>query len=94
MIQTSEPDEWGYASFTDSYGRHVRRPVTARPAGGLTIIPDIQPFRTQEGAVIGSRKDLRAYEQANGVRQIGNDWPGSERPRFWDRVERRNKERA
>ena len=49
------------------------------------IISDIEPFQTQDGQPITSRKDLRAYEQANGVKQVGNDWTGSERPAFWDK---------
>jgi hypothetical protein len=53
------------------------------------VISDIEPFKTQEGTPITSRKDLRAYEQANGVKQVGNDWTGSERPPFWDKVSRR-----
>lgn len=48
------------------------------------IISDIQPFQTQDGVAITSRKDLRAYEQANGVKQVGNDWTGSEKPAFWE----------
>lgn len=49
------------------------------------VIPDIEPFTTQEGAAITSRAALREYERRNGVKQIGTDWPGSERPPFWDR---------
>jgi hypothetical protein len=49
------------------------------------VISDIEPFTTQEGAAITSRVDLREYERRNGVKQIGTDWPGSERPPFWDR---------
>lgn len=49
------------------------------------VISDIEPFQTQDGVAITSRKDLRAYEQANGVRQVGNDWTGSEKPAFWDK---------
>ncbi len=48
------------------------------------FIPDIQPFRTQEGVEISSRSKLRDYERRNGVRQVGNDWTGSEKPKFWD----------
>jgi hypothetical protein len=48
------------------------------------IISDIAPFQTQDKVAITSRKDLRAYEQANGVKQVGSDWTGSERPAFWD----------
>lgn len=49
------------------------------------VISDIEPFQTQDRVAITSRADLRAYERANGVKQIGNDWSGSERPPFWDR---------
>lgn len=48
------------------------------------IVSDIEPFQTQDGTAITSRAALRAYEQANGVRQVGNDWTGSQRPAFWD----------
>jgi hypothetical protein len=48
------------------------------------VISDIEPFQTQDKVVIGSRQALRAYEQANGVKQVGNDWTGTERPKFWD----------
>lgn len=67
----------------------------ARPKGSPkspNIISDIQPFQTQDGVAITSRKDLRAYEQANGVKQIGTDWTGSERPKFWE--QHRANERA
>jgi len=38
------------------------------------VMPDLKPFVTQDGKEISSRSALRAYEQANGVRQIGNDY--------------------
>lgn len=47
------------------------------------VVGDIQPFRTIDGVEIGSRSSLRAYEQANGVRQCGNDWTGSSKPSWW-----------
>lgn len=37
------------------------------------VMSDIQPFQTSDGVNIGSRSDLRAYEQKHGVKQIGND---------------------
>lgn len=64
----------------------------ARPKGSsksLHVISDIEPFQTQDGVGIGSREALREYERVNGVRQVGNDWTGSERPAFWDKVRRR-----
>ena len=45
------------------------------PAGhAFHVMRDIAPFVTQEGVAIGSRSQLRAYEQNNGVRQVGNDF--------------------
>ena len=48
------------------------------------FIPDIAPFRTQDGTEISSRSKLRDYERKHGVKQVGNDWTGSEKPAFWD----------
>ena len=31
-----------------------------------------------------SRSELREHEKKHNVRQIGNDWAGSERPSNWD----------
>lgn len=44
------------------------------PSAGAFLMPDIKPFRTQDGVEITSRSALRAYEQANGVKQVGNDY--------------------
>lgn len=46
---------------------------TAPPIGGVLVMSDIKPFVTQDGKEITSRSSLRAYEQANGVKQVGND---------------------
>ena len=56
------------------------------------VISDIEPFQTQDGRAITSRMDLRNYERANGVKQVGTDFPGPERPAFWD--QHRANERA
>lgn len=49
---------------------------TAAPLsrGFFNVLPDIKPFMTQDGKQISSRSCLRAYEQANGVKQVGNDF--------------------
>lgn len=62
--------------------KHLARPLHSSKSPH--VISDIEPFKTQDGVAITSRMDLRAYEQANGVKQVGNDWTGSERPPFWD----------
>lgn len=58
------------------------------------FVRDIEPFVTQDGVEITSRSKLRAYEQANQVRQIGNDWVGPEKPAFWDAMVERAKARG
>jgi hypothetical protein len=63
-----------------------KRLAGARSVGrSPLVISDIAPFTTQDGTAITSRKALRDYERAHGVRQVGTDWTGSERPSFWDR---------
>jgi hypothetical protein len=46
----------------------------APPKTGAFIMSDIKPFVTQDGKEISSRSGLRSYEQANGVKQVGNDY--------------------
>jgi hypothetical protein len=46
----------------------------AKFAEAPSVMGDITPFRTIDGVEISSRSHLRAYEQANGVRQVGNDF--------------------
>jgi hypothetical protein len=46
----------------------------APPKTGAFIMSDIKPFVTQDGTEITSRSRLRAYEQANGIKQVGNDF--------------------
>lgn len=62
---------------------------TARRAGkSWQVLSDIEPFLAPGGEWIGSRSELHAYEKKYGVRQLGNDWPGSEKPAIWDQVKR------
>ncbi len=69
--------------------------LVEKPARGantvFTAMSDIKPFMTTDGTEISSRSGLRDYERANGVRQIGNDWTGPERPAFWDRLKGKSK---
>lgn len=58
-------------------GKLIEKHLAPPPSGALHIthgvMPDIRPFVTQDGKEITSRASLRAYEQANGIKQIGND---------------------
>ena len=52
-------------------------PHTYKPKGADTfknIIPDIQPFETIDGDVIGGKRQLRDHERDTGTRQVGNDF--------------------
>ena len=43
--------------------------------GYYNVLPDITPFMTPgDNQMISSRSQLRAYEQKNGVKQVGNDF--------------------
>ena len=49
------------------------------------IMKDIEPFQSPvDGSYVTSRSELREHEKRHNVRQIGNDWAGSERPSNWD----------
>lgn len=85
------PDHPG-ANENGMVGRHLAEPKFAK--ADVLVISDIEPFTTQEGTAITSRADLRAYEQKNGVRQVGNDWTGPTRPPFWDQHLAREKARG
>jgi hypothetical protein len=51
------------------------------------IIKDIEPFQSPlDGSFVKSRRELREHEKRHNVRQIGNDWAGSERPSNWDQI--------
>lgn len=56
-------------------GKLVPKSEAAPLSRGLfNVLPDIKPFMTQDGKEISSRSALRNYEQANGVKQVGNDF--------------------
>lgn len=65
-------------------GKFVPKSEAKPRETGAFFVPDIAPFRTQEGVEISSRSALRAYEQKHGVRQVGNDWTGPSRPVWWN----------
>lgn len=63
------------------------------PPTKFMVLRDIKPFTTQEGVHITSRSKLRAYEQATGTKQSGNDWTGPEKPAFHDQLVRKSRKR-
>jgi|TARA_R110001583_G_scaffold154138_4_gene305818 hypothetical protein len=53
----------------------------------LVIVKDIEPFESPiDKSIISSRSGLREHERKHNVRQIGNDWAGSERPSNWENL--------
>ena len=60
---------------------------SSRSAQAFAVMKDIEPFISPvDGKVVGSRSALREHERRHNVRQIGNDWAGSERPHNWDQI--------
>lgn len=58
---------------------------TAPPKSGVSVISDISPFVSPiDSTEITSRSALREHERKHQVRQIGNDYAGSEKPTWWD----------
>jgi hypothetical protein len=66
------------------------RPPRATPTQteqAFMVMRDIDEFVSPiDGSTVGSRSALREHEKRHNVRQIGNDWSGSERPVDWDRM--------
>ena len=68
------------ATYVLRNNRLVPKSTTAPLSRGyFNVLPDIQPFVTQDRKEITSRSGLRAYEQANGVKQVGNDFASQHR---------------
>jgi hypothetical protein len=75
--------------------KHLAPPLAAAGSGrSAQVLSDLVPFATQDGTPITSRAALHEYERRHGVRQVGTDWTGSERPPFWDRHLAREKARG
>lgn len=55
-------------------GELIEKDKAPPPSGVFHAMSDLKPFTTQDGTEISSRSHLRAYEQANGVKQVGNDF--------------------
>lgn len=64
------------ATYVRRNGRMVLKEEAEQlPKRGVShVMPDIQPFATQDGVPITSRSHLREFEQRTGTRQIGNDF--------------------
>ncbi len=50
------------------------------------VIGDIKEFISplDQKTVISSRSQLREFERRNNVRQVGNDYTSSTKPKFWN----------
>ncbi len=72
MRLTHYEDRWMTIEERD-YLRAKKNASQARADFSFNILSDIRPFSTQDGVEISSRSSLRAYEQKNGVKQVGND---------------------
>jgi len=51
------------------------------------VMGDIQEFVSPiDKSVISSRSQVREHERKHNVRQCGNDYTGSTKPKFWDNM--------
>lgn len=56
------------------------------------VMGDIQEFVSPiDKTVIGSRSKIKEHERKHNVRQVGNDYVGSTKPKFWDNMINNNK---
>ena len=56
------------------------------------VMGDIQEFVSPiDKTVIGSRSQIKEHERKHNVRQVGNDYVGSTKPKFWDNMINNNK---
>lgn len=76
-------------TFVIRDGKLVEKQRRYQGDGIFAVMGDIEPFVTVDGIEISSRSALRSHERAHGVRQIGNDWAGSEKPAYWDALTHR-----
>ena len=60
-------------------GEKYIRKNNRRRTKSLQVMSDIEEFVSPvDKSVIGSRSGLRDHERRHGIRQIGNDWSGTE----------------
>lgn len=69
------------ATYVLRDGKLVEKHKAPPPSGAFHYMADIAEFRTIDGHTISSRKHLRDYERAYGVKQVGNDVPPPGRER-------------
>ena len=69
-----------YDNINWSGGKEYQNKNKRRRGKSLQVMSDIEEFVSPvDKSVIGSRSALRNHERRHGIRQIGNDWSGSER---------------
>ena len=69
-----------YDTIDWSGGEDYALKKSNRRGKSLQVMSDIEEFVSPvDKSVIGSRSGLRNHERRHGIRQIGNDWSGSER---------------
>ena len=54
-----------------------RSEYRTKAAGGIQVIPDIKPYKSVTGEVIGGRKQHRDFLRAHGLVEVGNETPSA-----------------
>lgn len=76
--------QWGKSNY--KFAKATKRTKSHQ------IMGDIQEFVSPiDKTVIGSRSQIKEHERKHNVRQVGNDYVGSTKPKFWDNMINNNK---
>ena len=80
-------------SYRDNYDNIKWSKCTFKPIKATKrtkshqVMGDIQEFVSPiDKTVIGSRSQIREHERKHNVRQCGNDYTSSTKPKFWDNM--------
>jgi hypothetical protein len=78
--------EDNYDAIQWDTSEYTRKPVEKRGKSPY-VLSDIEEFVSPvDKTVIGSRSQLREHERKHNIRQVGNDYTSSEKPKNWDNM--------
>ncbi len=71
-----------------NWKKNTFKPVKAKKrAKSHQVMSDIQEFVSPiDKTVISSRSQVKEHERRHNVRQCGNDYTSSTKPKFWDKI--------
>jgi hypothetical protein len=71
-----------------NWKKNTFKPVKVKKrAKSHQVMSDIQEFVSPiDKTVISSRSQVKEHERRHNVRQCGNDYTSSTKPKFWDKI--------